>query len=322
MSQPINNFKLGLFTLGGVALLVVGLLVFGARTYFVPTSEFETYIKGDVTGLEVGSAVELRGVRVGKVSGINFSWTEYEPTQPSYIVVDFEMRNDIAPGSPGAGNDLLQKAIQRGLRARVKAKGITGTSILSLEYVDPAENPPVQVPWTPHYTYIPSAPGEFGELLASVEKTLHNVESLDFNALNQLLVGDLKSAGQVLANAKQLDFGELNTNANSLLTDLRGTNTKLKSLIQDTDNTVQKVKLERLTQDLDSLVGQLQEVVSRVGPGVASIDFNALNQTLTNTRQTIRDLDDVLAELKQYPSGFLFGKPPAPVKGVPTSRTR
>ncbi|MGO8767151.1 MAG: MlaD family protein [Limisphaerales bacterium] len=323
MSQPINNFKLGLFALGGLALLAAGLLAFGARSYLEPTSEFETYIKEDVTGLEVGSAVELRGVRVGKITGIDFSWTEYEPTQPSYIVVDFEMRNDIAPGSPGAARDeLLQSAIKEGLRARIKAKGITGTSILSLDYVDPAENPPAQVPWTPRYAYIPSAPGEFGELLASAEKTLHNLESLDFNAMNQLVLSDLKSAGQVLDNAKQVDFGELSTNADALLTDLRSSNTKLKSLIQDTDNTVQKVKLERLTRDLDSLVDQLQDAVARVEPGVASIDFNALNETLENTRQTIRDMDDVLAELKQYPSGFLFGKPPAPVKGVETSGTR
>jgi ABC-type transporter Mla subunit MlaD len=320
MSQPTNNFKLGLFALGGVALLVVGLLAFGARSYFEPRSEFETYIRGDVTGLEVGSAVELRGVRVGKVTGIDFSWTEYQPTQPSYIVVNFEMRNDIAPGAAGAAqNELLQSAIEHGLRARVKTKGITGTCVLSLEYVDPTENPPVQVPWTPRYTYIPSAPGEFSELLSSVERTLHNLERLDFKAMNQILVGDLKSAGQLLDNAKQLDFGQLSTNANSLLTDLRSSNTKLKSLIQDTDNTVQKVKLEKLTQDLDGLAGQLQDVVARVEPGLTSIDFNALNQTLTNTRQTIRDMDDVLAELKQYPSGFLFGNPPAPVNGVEAS---
>jgi phospholipid/cholesterol/gamma-HCH transport system substrate-binding protein len=193
---------------------------------------------------------------------------------------------------------------------------------LSLEYVNPEENPPVQVPWTPKHTYIPSAPGEFGELLASVERTLHNVESLDFNAMNHLVVGDLKSAGKLLDNAGQIDFGSLSTNANQLLTDLRGSNTKLKSLIQDADNTVQKVKLERLTHDLDGLVGQLQDVVARVEPGVANIDFDALNQTLTNARQTIHDMDDVLAELKQYPSGFLFGKPPPPLKGVEPSKTQ
>ena len=71
MSQPINNFKLGIFTLCGLAILVGALLAFGARTYFEPTSMFETYIEGDVTGLSVGSPVELRGVNVGKVTRIS-----------------------------------------------------------------------------------------------------------------------------------------------------------------------------------------------------------------------------------------------------------
>src|SRR5580658_4163434 len=140
MSKPINNFKLGLFTLGGLALLVIGLLAFGARSYFQPTSTYETYIEGDVTGLTVGSGVELRGVNVGKVTGIDFSWTEYQMTDPSYIVVQFVMRNDIEPGAPGAAQDeLLQAAVNHGLRARIKAKGITGTSVLAIEYVDPVE---------------------------------------------------------------------------------------------------------------------------------------------------------------------------------------
>src|SRR5580700_6546862 len=121
MSKPINNFKLGLFTLGGLALLVAGLLAFGARNYFQPTSTYETYIEGDVTGLTVGSAVELRGVNVGKVTHIDFSWTEYEVTQPSYIVVQFAMRDDIEPHVPGATqSELLQSAIKQGLRARIK----------------------------------------------------------------------------------------------------------------------------------------------------------------------------------------------------------
>jgi phospholipid/cholesterol/gamma-HCH transport system substrate-binding protein len=321
MSKPINNFKLGLFTLGGLALLVVGLLAFGARSYFQPRSLYETYIEGDVTGLTVGSAVELRGVNVGKVTGIDFSWTEYEASNPSYIVVQFEMRDDIEPEVPGAAqSDLLQSAIKQGLRARVKAKGITGTSVLSLEYVDPAENPPQQFSWAPKHTYIPSAPGEFVELLASVEKILHNFQGLDFHALNDHVQYDLKSAGNVLDRVGQFDFAGLSTNANSLLADLRGSNAKLKSLLQDTDNTINKAQLEKLTRDLDTLTDQLQDTVARLEPGVANIDFDALNQTLINARQAIQDLDDTLAQLKQYPSGFLFGKPPAPVKGVAPSQ--
>jgi ABC-type transporter Mla subunit MlaD len=320
MSQPINNFKLGIFTLVGLALLVVGLLAFGARNYFQPTSTYETYIAGEVTGLAVGSAVELRGVNVGKVTRIDFSWTEYEVSDPSYIVVQFVMRDDIEPGSPGAARDeLLQSAIQRGLRARITAKGITGTSVLSLQYVDPVENPPVQVPWKPKNTYIPSAPGEFVELLAAVQKILHNFQGLDFHALNDHVQYDLKSAGNVLDRVGQFDFGNLSTNANSLLADLRGSNAKLKLLLQDADNTINRAQLEKLSRDVDTLTGQLQDTVTRLEPGVANIDFDALNKTLINANQTIRDLDETLAQLKQYPSGFIFGKPPAPVKGVQPS---
>ena len=320
MSKPVNNFKLGLFTLGGLALLIAGLLAFGARSYFQPTSTYESYIEGDVTGLTVGSAVELRGVNVGKVTRIDFSWTEYEVTEPSYIVVQFVMRDDIEPAIPGAARDeLLQAAINRGLRARIKAKGITGTSVLSIEYVDPVQNPPAQVPWTPKYTYIPSAPGEFVELLAAVQKVLHNLQGLDFYALNKHVQYDLNSAGNLLDKVGQFDFGSLSTNANDLLAEVRGSNEKLKSLLQDTDNTITRARLEKLTQDLDTLANQLQDTVARLEPGVANIDFDALNQTLTSARQTIRDLDETLEQLKQYPSGFLFGKPPAPIKGVEPS---
>ncbi|HEY1790086.1 MAG TPA: MlaD family protein [Verrucomicrobiae bacterium] len=317
MSKPINNFKLGLFALSGLAILIVGLLAFGARSYFQPTSAYETYIAGDVTGLTVGSGVELRGVNVGKVTHIDFSWTEYQASNPNYIVVAFEMRNDIELRSAGgAQDDLLQPDIDRGLRARIKSKGITGASVLSLEYVDPGENPPIQVPWKPKNTYIPSAPGELGELLSSVEKVLHNVQSLDLKTMNQLLVTDLQSAGRVLDRAGEFDFGSLSTNADALLVDVRGSNARLKSLLQDTDGTVNKLKLQKLTDDLDMLANQLQDTVARLEPGVANINFNELNETLTKARQTINELDETLGELKQYPSGFIFGSPPAPVKGI------
>ena len=320
MNKHTNNFKLGLFTLGGLLLLAAGLLAFGARSYFVRTSVFETYVVGEVTGLAVGSPVELRGVRVGKVRKINFSWNEYEESDPSYVVVEFEVRDDVTPLPPGeARRQILESAIKRGLRARLKSQGITGTSLLSLEYLNPTENPPAQIPWTPKHIYIPAAPSQLGELLASIEKSLHNFERLDFGALGQLLQSDLKSAGDVLDRVKQADFGALSTNANSLLTELRGSNTKLQSFIVDADGTVKRMKLEKLAQDLDNLMISLQGTVETLKPGLANIDFDALNQTLANAHRTLDNVNEVLNELKQYPSGFLFGKPPTPVKEVQPS---
>ena len=317
MSQTTNNFKLGLFTLAGLVILIVSVLAFGARSYLKPTTSFETYVAGDVTGLTVGSPVELRGVQVGKVTRISFSWIEYQLTQPSYIVVEFEVQDNVSPAPPGESHwDQLKLEVERGLRARLKGKGITGTTILSLEYLDPLRNPPVQVPWTPRHIYIPAAPGQFVEILASVEKSLRNIQQIDFGNINRLVQDDLKSAGRVLNKAGQVDFQSLSTNADALLTELRDSNDKLQSVIQDTDDTVKKIKLEKLAQDLDGLVGQLQNTVAALQPGLANIDFDAVNQTLANARRTMRDMDDVLSELKNYPSGFIFGSPPPAVKEV------
>lgn len=266
--------------------------------------------------------MELRGVQVGKVTRIGFSWIEYQLTQPSYIVVEFVVQDNVSPAPPGQSHwDQLKLEVDRGLRARLKSKGITGATILSLEYLNPTNNPPVQVPWTPRNIYIPAAPGQFVEILAAMEKSLRNVEQIDFGDINQLVQDDLKSAGRVLNKADQVDLQGLSTNAIALLTELRESNTKLQSVIGDTDDAVKKIRLEKLTQDLDGLVGQLQNTVARLQPGLANIDFDAVNQTVANARHTIRDMDDVLNELKSYPSGFIFGSPPPKVNEVqPTAK--
>jgi len=96
MSTRINNFKIGLFTFIGVGLVVTGLLVFGVWSNLKKSSLFETYVTTDVSGLSVGSAVELRGVRVGKVTSIGFSWNVYQDASPGYVVVVFEMNDDVS----------------------------------------------------------------------------------------------------------------------------------------------------------------------------------------------------------------------------------
>jgi ABC-type transporter Mla subunit MlaD len=324
MSAKTNNFKLGLFTLVGIGLLVTGVLAFGTWSAFEKKSLFETYVPGDVSGLSVGSAVEFRGVKVGKVTHIGFSWNEYHDTQPGCVVVVFEMKDDAFVTPLGsAWREQLQAGVDRGLRARLKAQGVTGTCIISLEYLDPAENPVMKYSWTPRQTFIPSAPGLFGDLLVSLQKALHRLNNLDITALDQMAQTDLKSAGRVLDRVERVDFENLSTNVTALLQDARRTSAKVDNFIDDTDGTVKKLQLEKLAKDADALIGQLNDTVSKLEPGLTNVDFNSLNQTLVSlnqtmakARQTIQTINDVLQELKQYPSGFIFGQPPPRLKGV------
>src|SRR5271170_6122556 len=225
MSAKTNNFKLGIFTLVGIGLLVTAILAFGTWSSFEKKSLFETYVPGDVSGLSVGAAVEFRGVRVGKVTQIGFSWNEYKDGQPGCVVVIFEMRDDAFVTPMGSEwPQQLQAAVDRGLRARIKAQGVTGTCIVSLENLDSAENPIMKYSWTPKRTFIPSAPGLFGELLVSLQRALRRLDRLDVTALNQLAQTDLKSVGRVLERVERVDFENLSTNATALLQEIRGSN--------------------------------------------------------------------------------------------------
>jgi hypothetical protein len=82
------------------------------------------------------------------------------------------------------------------------------------------------------------------------------------------------------------------------------------------------MKLEKLSHDLDRLLGEVQGTIAGLKPGLSNIDFDSLNRTLANAHRTLDSLDEVLLELKQYPSGFLFGKPPPPVKEVQPSEKK
>jgi ABC-type transporter Mla subunit MlaD len=322
MSAKTSNFKLGLFTLVGVAVFVTGILAFGTWSSFEKKTLFETYVPGDVSGLSVGSAVEFRGVRVGKVTSISFSWSEYHDSQPGCVVVVFEMKDDVFVTPLGnSWPEQLQAAIDRGLRARLKAQGVTGTCIVSLEYLDPADYPIMKYSWTPSRTFIPSAPGLFGELLVSMHKALRRLDHLDITNLNQLAETDLKSVGRVLDKVERVDLEGLSTNANALLRQIKGSTAKLDNFIDDTDGTVKKMQLEKLTRDADVLVGQLQDTVSKLQPGLTNLDLASLNetiaslnQTLAKARQVMQNVDEVLTDLKRYPSGFIFGKPPPRLK--------
>ena len=67
-----NYARIGGFIIVGIALIVATLVWFGGVSG--KDSEFlvETYFPNDVTGLDVGSTVNFRGVRMGSVKRISF----------------------------------------------------------------------------------------------------------------------------------------------------------------------------------------------------------------------------------------------------------
>lgn len=319
MSVRPNSFKIGLFVLIGIGLVIAGLFAFGARSYFQERRIFETYVTGAVSGLSVGSPVKLRGVPIGKVTFIGFIWNEYPQYGTEYVLIRFEVPKDTSLLPPTTNlQAVLSLEIARGMRARVQGQGITGTSILALEFLDPARNPPLQVPWTPKHYYIPSAPGQFTEILASIEKSLRNLEKVDFHDLVTRMDKVLGSAGQLVTNVNQVDFDKLGTNANVLIAELRDSNTQLHATLAEAQAAIKGTDLPAVGRNTQALEARLSDLAGELHRVVASLDAGNLNETMANVHDATEQLNVLLSELKQQPSSILFSKPPLPAQSVET----
>jgi ABC-type transporter Mla subunit MlaD len=321
MRERSRQFKIGLFVLGAAAILVGALFAFGVERRLARKVRFETYVAGNADGLTVGSSVKLKGVAVGEVTKIGFSWIEYPGGEPACVVVAFDVAEAVVP-APSTGLTLAE-GVRRGLRAIITNQGITGSSFLALEVVDPEKNPPLSYSWRPRNDVIPSAESQLSRIVASVEKTVSNLEKLDVDRLGVRLDHMLQAADEVLQRVARLDVEHLDANVNRAAMTARAAALEIQAVAGDARRTLGGMRLEALAGDADRLLGGLQESsagVQRLVDRLAEIDVRGLNDTVARARDATRQLDDAIEQLNRYPPGFLLGEKPEPVRSLDESR--
>ena len=147
MSQKPSYFRIGLFAVVALAILAGGLIAFGAGQMFRPRVYIETYVNGTVQGVDVGSPVKFRGVPIGRVSAINFTFNEYgAPSQVdrfNYVFILMEVDREMFPGMFDENlTSVIEKNVEQGLRARIEPQGVTGINYIEINYVtDPNQFP-------------------------------------------------------------------------------------------------------------------------------------------------------------------------------------
>jgi paraquat-inducible protein B len=309
MNGTQSQFKLGLFVLGGVTLVLAGLFLFGLRRRLEEKSKFETYVTRGVGGLAIGAPVKLLGVTVGEVTDLEFSWNEYPGGQPTCVVVHFGVRVTALPSAPAFD---LQQAVQTGLRAVVETEGITGVAVLSLTYVNPAENPPLLVSWAPRHPVIPSAPSRLDQIIGSVRDTLASLQRVDFDHLAARIDHLAATADGTLS---KLDTRRLSS-------ELIAASGQVDALAKEARGTLRGMQLEALAHNTNGLVSSLRDTnarAQRLIDHLSDVDANELRQALASFQQAIHGLDQTTTQLRRYPSGFLFGEAPPPAQSVERS---
>ncbi|MCU0586938.1 MAG: MlaD family protein [Syntrophobacteraceae bacterium] len=139
MAHSASRTLIGGFIVGALALLVVGLTVFGSGRFFQTTYPFIMYFESSVTGLTVGSPVVFRGVRVGSVTNIALVANPETLTMhiPVYMKLEPERIQFSSNDTSHRRNPYarMKQLIERGLRAQLQTQSfVTGQLQISLDF--------------------------------------------------------------------------------------------------------------------------------------------------------------------------------------------
>jgi len=289
MSTKPNYFKIGLFIIISVTLIVVAVIIWGAGLFTKEKIHFETYFDSTVTGLSPGALVELRGVKIGQVKSIDFASAIYDistdPTEVSIYERYIRVLCSTEPGRRVRRGDITDEQkearmvnlIQQGLRLRLASNILTGQAYLEGTFVDPNRFPVLDITWEPHYMYIPSAPGQFSTMKDSVDK--------------------------ILAKLEEVDVSGLTAEIQEFFSEIRETNQEIKKLLMNPDPNAETANLAEVLTRLDNTLESINREIRTQGPEV--------DRFLRNLSAISDDIKELTATLKKHPSGLIFSVPPS-----------
>lgn len=333
MKTKISPAIVGMFVIGAFALGIIALLSFGGVSLFSKPQRFVVLFDESIHGLDLGSPVKLRGVRVGRVVD---NYIRYDETKNhSEVVVICEFSRDKMTDSKGtvinvADRAELQTLVERGLRAQLGVLGLaTGLLFVELDFLDPKQYPAGSHSVDPKLVNVPAVPSAISEFQASVSEILASVKKVDFAGLGKELAAlmaearqkmegvDLKgmtdqwkkTGAQVEALASTPEIKQTFLTLNAAANDLRGVLAKLDAQVvpagKEFTETLAQAKLA---------FGSLNDAATTARKFIAT--HNGLGDEVVGTLQQLSEAADAVKRLADFlernPNALLTGKKAPP----------
>jgi len=188
VKTKVSPAIVGLFVLGAFVLAMISLLAFGGVNFFSKPERFIVYFDESIHGLDLGSPVKLRGVRVGRVVDFNL---RYVPEKnKSVVAVVCELTRNVITDEQGRPIDVsdrkqLQTLVDQGLRAQLGVIGLaTGLLFVELDFLDPHAYPlPPSGGLESKYVEMPAVPSAISQFQTNLTGILENIKRVDFAGL-------------------------------------------------------------------------------------------------------------------------------------------
>jgi hypothetical protein len=315
MAVEKSYARLGFFIVLTLVLLLVTAVFFIQRLKQRPAIGMVTYTTDNVFGLDVSSAVRLRGVPVGRVTDIRVN------PHGTIVQIDFEMFLDRL-NTIGLDVSRLRTLTDVGgvfphLRAQLMGNPITGEAYLLL---DQPENPPppMELGFKPNRPYVPSVPSPFETaqdrlpaLLDRATATLQTLrevvarmpDSLDrsdrfFDNTDRIM---RESELPTLSADSRKFFATTSAQIEQIRSDMDGVIGSEGSLVKFSEEARAAIK----AADLPAATQAAREAADN-----SRLAADDIRRTLPPIRDSLQELRELSRMLEDQPESFVYGQRP------------
>ncbi len=302
MDSKVNYTIVGIFVcVLGAALLLIGLWL----TSLKHTEKYQyyvTYMREEVAGLNVQSAVRFNGVKVGYVSAIDLNAKD-----PQQVKITLAISQETF--------------ISTSTIAVLQSEGITGIDYIGLKALT-ISAPALKAQKGEQYPVIPSEPSLLVKLSTSLQEVTDSIKILseDVNkvfdeknrqALQQSLQSLAKVTQTIADNSKQIDASL--KSANVLLKNSALASKKLPQVMVDMQSTLKSI---RTTSDnFNKTNGKISQAMNNTSQAVNDLSQQLLpsaEQLINRLNNIAGNVEHISSDMQQNPSILVRGKYPAP----------
>jgi paraquat-inducible protein B len=309
-----RSLAVGGFVLGGFALGVAAILLFGGLNLFTTQIRAVAQFPGSVAGLSVGAPVTFRGVTVGSVEGMHVSveLSDLKAIIPVFLDLD-PSQITWAQGGAANGSANLRRAIEAGLRAQLVSQSlVTGQVGVDLDFRPGA--PPHAAAYEGHVIEIPTVASDIQHV--KDELVQMNLPGLADHA-TKALASVQRAADALGVQAVPLAQSALQTAADARAT-LKSATTAIHALQENASKTIADLDLLVLAsrrqvlssgQNIDRAVTRIETLATALDDAVAprSPMRGDLEASLRDLAASASSLRLLTRDLQRNPGGTLLG---------------
>jgi phospholipid/cholesterol/gamma-HCH transport system substrate-binding protein len=297
--------RIGLLVSISLLILFAGFYFLKGANLFSGENQYYAYYD-NVQGLQPSSAVQVKGLSVGRVAKIELNGNDR-------VKVTIAVSNDIK--------------VTKGSVAKIASADLLGSKVLSLELAQGApeveegaelagaieggiiDNISVEI--TPLIRDIRHMVTVLDTVLVGVNTMLgpdtrtrleHSVANLDVTMQNF-------SQLSAKLNRESEELASIIRNANSITDNLAKNNQQVSNILNNADaitNQLSKAPLEQTLRELNGTMAQLQGIMAKVNNNEGSLGMIVNDKELyKNLSQAMKTLDALMADLNAHPSRYI-----------------